>query len=109
MESYNHLKRLGDPSSKEKILNMTPNSNLTNTGSKIKGIHQNTSSSIDRNKSSVSLTSSKSTKVLEQPKYDVTSHFNSLLSSIRADQVPSQPTTIKIYHQPYTHLDQSRF
>jgi hypothetical protein len=54
----------------------------------------------------VSLTSYKSLKNLEQVnKVDMSNHFNSLLSSIRADLVPEKPSTIKIYHKPYTHLN----
>lgn len=115
MESYNHLKRLGNTTEakekegKDKAATQTPSQGMQNANCKIKGIQQNTAASIDRNKSSVSLNSCKSTKQIETAKYDVQNHFNSLLSSVRADSAPTAPTTIKIYHQPYTHLDQSRF
>lgn len=67
--------------------------------------------SIDRNKSTVSLNSYKSLRNLENAtaKIDIAVHFNSFNSSIRAEFCPEKATTIKIYHQPYTHLNQSRF
>lgn len=118
MESYNHLKRLGSQvdgkeskEPKEKNQQSTPSTSTQNHG-KFKGLSQNnlnTAASIDRNKSSVSLNSCKSTKQLETAKIDIANHFNSLHSSIRADLPPTQPTTIKVYHKPYTHLDQTRF
>lgn len=65
-----------------------------------------TGMTIDRNKSTVSLNSYKSQKNLDaNVKVDMSNHFNSMLSSIRADLLPEKPATIKIYHKPYTHLN----